>query len=330
MSEIQNRTVAEDEADIRLDRWFRRHFPQLGHGHLEKLLRTGQVRVDGGRAKANTRLAPGQTVRVPPLAAEPAAGAAPRPKAPPAIGEREAAELRARVLYRDDDVIAIDKPAGLAVQGGTNTTKHLDAMLDALRFGSAERPRLVHRLDKDTSGVLLLARSAFAASRLAETFRGKDARKYYWAVTVGVPKPFQGKIDAPLAKEGGARGERVAVGGEDALRAVSLYQVVEPAGKRAAWVALWPLTGRTHQLRVHMATIGTPILGDGKYGGAEAFLPGAEVPRQLHLHARRIVVPHPRGGRIDVTAPLPPHLRATWAYFGFDREDDGDPFAAYG
>jgi 23S rRNA pseudouridine955/2504/2580 synthase len=231
------------------------------------------------------------------------------------------------VLYRDADVLVIDKPAGLAVQGGTATPRHLDAMLDALRFDAAERPRLVHRLDKDTSGVLVLARTALAAQRLAAAFRSKDARKYYWAVTVGVPRPFQGKIDAPLAKETTARGERVAQDDEDGKRAVTLYQVVEHAAKKAAWVALWPLTGRTHQLRVHMATIGTPILGDGKYGGGEAFLPGAEVPRQLHLHARRIVVPHPRGGRIDVTAPLPDHLTATWAYFGFDRTDDGDPFA---
>ncbi|WP_207484314.1 RluA family pseudouridine synthase [Arenibaculum pallidiluteum] len=324
MNEVRTLVVAADEAEIRLDRWFKRHFPQIGHGHLEKLLRTGQVRVDGKRAKAATRLEAGQSVRVPPVTAEPAAPAAPR------VSERDAAWLRSLVLFRDEDVIALDKPAGLAVQGGTNTARHLDGMLDALRFDAAERPRLVHRLDKDTSGVLLLARSAFAAARLAETFRGKDARKYYWAVTAGVPKPLQGKIDAPLAKEAGPQGERVAAGAEEGRRAVSLYQVIEAAGKRAAWVALWPLTGRTHQLRVHMAAIGTPILGDGKYGGEGAFISGAEVPKQIHLHARRIILPHPRkGGRIDVTAPLPPHMRATWSYFGFDGEDDGDPFASY-
>lgn len=326
MSEVQTRVVAADEADIRLDRWFKRHFPQLGHGQLERLLRTGQVRVDGKRAKAGARLEPGQAVRVPPLGETPAerpAGDRPAPK----VGAGEAKALLARVLWRDDDVIALDKPAGLAVQGGTGTTKHLDAMLDLLRFGAAERPRLVHRLDKDTSGVLLLARTAFAASRLAEAFRGKTARKYYWAVTVGVPRPFQGRIDAPLAKEGGPRGERVAQD-EEGRKAVSLYSVLEPAGKRAAKVALWPLTGRTHQLRVHMAAIGTPILGDGKYGGAGAFISGAELPRQLHLHAWRIIVPHPRGGRpIDVSAPLPAHMERTWDYFGFGRDGRGDPFA---
>lgn len=328
MSEVQNKVVAEDEADIRLDRWFRRHFPELGHGRLEKLLRTGQIRVDGKRAKAGQRLEPGQSVRVPPIQ-EPAPDAAPaRARPEPRVSDKDARDLLSRVLYRDDDVIAIDKPAGLAVQGGTGTVKHLDAMLDVLRFGAQERPRLVHRLDRDTSGVLLLARNAFAAARLAESFRGKEARKYYWAVTVGVPRPFRGRIDAPLAKEAGPRGERVALDREEGVKAVSLYAVVEPAGKRAARVALWPLTGRTHQLRVHMAAIGTPILGDGKYGGAGAFLEGAELPRTLHLHARRIVLPRPRGGRpIDVTAPLAPHLRATWAYFGFDASDDDDPFA---
>ena len=203
-----------------------------------------------------------------------------------------------------------------------------DAMLDALMFEKDERPKLVHRLDKDTSGVLVLARTAFAATKLAAAFRGKDARKYYWAVTVGVPRPFQGKVDAALAKEPTGRGERVAVDEEDGKRAVSLYQVIEHANKQVAFVALWPLTGRTHQLRVHMEAIGTPILGDGKYGGPEAFLAGTGLPNQLHLHARRLIMPHPRGGRIDVTAPLPPHMVTTWNYFSFDKENDGDPFAA--
>ncbi|WP_029009732.1 RluA family pseudouridine synthase [Azospirillum halopraeferens] len=328
MSAVETRTVSADEADIRLDRWFKRHFPDLTHGHLQRLLRTGQVRVDGKRAEAGTRLAPGQSVRVPPLTVP--ADTPAKPKAPAAVTSRDAEALQARVLYKDDDVIAIDKPPGLAVQGGTNTSRHLDAMLDALRFGAAERPKLVHRLDKDTSGVLLLARTGFAAAKLAEMFRGRDVRKIYWAATAGVPKPYQGKIDLPLAKEGGAHGERVATDAEDGKRAVSLYTVVENAGKSAAFVALWPLTGRTHQLRVHMAAIGTPILGDGKYGGQDAFLPGAEVAKKLHLHARRLILPHPRGGRtIDVTAPLPDHMAATWRYLGFSANLREDPFAAF-
>lgn len=331
MSSVETRNVAPDEADIRLDRWFKRHFPDVGHGHLQKLLRTGQVRVDGKRADASTRLAAGQAIRIPPLTAPtPSPDALPKPKpALSAAARREAEALVDRVLYRDDDVIAIDKPAGLAVQGGTGTTKHLDAMLDSLRFGSPERPRLVHRLDKDTSGVLLLARNAFAATRLAESFRGRDARKIYWAATVGVPRPFQGKIDLALAKEGGPHGERVAANEEEGKRALTYFSVLENLGKTAAFVALWPRTGRTHQLRVHMAAIGTPILGDGKYGGAEAFLPGAEVPKKLHLHARRLILPHPRGGHrtIDVTAPIPEHMAATWRYLGFSANLRDDPFA---
>lgn len=328
MSEVVLRTVGADEGELRLDRWFRRHFPTLGHGQLEKLLRTGQVRIDGKRAKASSRLEPGQTVRVPPLPDAPP----PQPARRATMSEAEVRALQALVLHRDRDVIAINKPAGLAVQGGTETHKHLDAMLDALRFDADERPRLVHRLDKDTSGVLVLARSAWAAARLAETFRGgpgrgKSARKYYWAVTVGVPKIHQGRIDLALAKETTARGERVAADGEDGKRATTLYSVVENAHRQAAWVALWPLTGRTHQLRVHLAEIGTPILGDGKYGGQGAFLAGTGMRSKLHLHARRLILPHPRGGTVDVTAPLPPHMVETWRYFGFDRSDDGDPFA---
>lgn len=324
MSGVQLIEIASDEGETRLDRWFRRRFPELTHVRLQKLLRTGQIRVDGKRVESSTRLVAGQSVRVPPLgeAAHPSAAPERRP-----VGERDAAEIRGRVLFRDEWVIVVDKPAGLAVQGGSGTTRHLDGMLDALAF-DGERPRLVHRLDRDTSGVLVLARTVQAARRLAEYFRGKRARKYYWAITVGVPSERRGRIDAALAKQAGARGERVALDDDDGRQAVSLYAVIEHAADRAAWVALWPLTGRTHQLRVHMAAIGAPILGDGKYGGPEAQIPGGEVGHGLHLHARRIILPHPSGrGRIDVVAPLPPHMRETWRSFDFNARDDGDPFA---
>jgi 23S rRNA pseudouridine955/2504/2580 synthase len=328
MSDVQTLEVAAEEAELRLDRWFKRRFPALGHGRLERLLRTGQVRVDGKRAKAGLRLEPGQKVRVPPLGEE---SEGPKPASKPApksrrVDQRAVAELQRRVLYRDDEVLAIDKPAGLAVQGGTDTPHHLDLMLDGLRFGGSERPRLVHRLDKDTSGVLLLARSARSAAWLGEAFRRKDARKVYWAVTVGVPHPAKGRIDLALDKVAGPKGERVAAD-EEGRRAVTYYAVVEHAGKKAAWLAMMPVTGRTHQLRVHAAAIGTPILGDGKYGGAAAQLAGSELPRQLHLHARRIRMPRPRRGWIDVTAPLPPHMRTTWQFLGFDPEPAADPFA---
>jgi len=332
MKQVETRTVTADEAEMRLDRWFKRHFPQINHIALQKLLRTGQIRVDGKRAEANTRLAEGQAIRIPPLpdaqpeTADPARDAA---KAKPVFSAKEAVALRARVLYKDSEVLVLDKPAGMAVQGGTGQTKHLDAMLDLLAFEAGERPKLVHRLDKDTSGCLVLARSAGAAARLAAAFRTRDARKIYWAVTVGVPHPHRGRIDLPVAKEAGTRGERMAVDEEEGVHAITYYSVVEHAHRRAAFVALWPRTGRTHQLRVHMAAIGTPILGDGKYAGQKAFLEGGmDVPRQLHLHARRIVIPHPRGGVIDVTAPLPDHMKPAWDYFGFETDGRDDPFQA--
>jgi 23S rRNA pseudouridine955/2504/2580 synthase len=320
MTQVQTLTVAADEADLRLDRWFKRHFPALAHGRLEKLLRTGQVRVDGKRARANARLVGGQVVRVPPLVDEPDA-----PRLPPPIDERAAADLRALVLYRDDDLIALNKPPGLAVQGGVKTERHLDAMLDALRFGASERPRLVHRLDKDTSGVLLLARHAASAARLAAAFRERTTRKLYWAVTAGVPTLAQGRIDLALAKLPGRAGERVQPD-EAGRRAVTYYRVLDHVGKQAAWLALMPETGRTHQLRVHCAAIGTPILGDGKYGGNAAFLPGAPLAPQLHLHARAITLPD-GGRRLQLTAPLPPAMRDTFTFFGFDPTRDDDPFA---
>lgn len=324
---VQIREVAADEADLRLDRWFKRHFPVLGHGRLEKLLRTGQVRVDGKRAKANNRLSPGQQVRVPPFGPESLApaGAKPRPVAKP-VSEGDAAQMRAAVIYRDDDIIAINKPAGLSVQGGKGIARHVDGMLDALRFDAEERPRLVHRLDRDTSGVLLLARSARAAAWLAAAFREKETRKLYWALVVGMPKLDQGKIDLPLSKLPRPAGEKV-VADADGRRAITYYQVMETAGNRVAWLALMPVTGRTHQLRAHCAAMGTPILGDGKYGGEDAFLPGADVARQLHLHARAIQVPKPKGGTVRIVAPLSPHMRATWGFFGFDPDRADDPMA---
>jgi 23S rRNA pseudouridine955/2504/2580 synthase len=285
MSRVQTIAVTADEADLRLDRWFKRRFPELGHGRLEKLLRTGQVRVEGRRVRSNTRLEPGQQVRVPPLGET---GAAPPGKRPPAaIPEHEARTLRAAVLYRDDDVLAINKPAGLAVQGGTGLDRHLDAMLDALQFDEAERPRLVHRLDRDTSGVLLLARNVRTAAELAQAFRRKDCRKVYWAVVAGVPKPSSGRIELALSKLPGRAGERMAPD-EEGKTAITDYRVLDHAGKQAAWLELRPLTGRTHQLRAHCAALGTPILGDRKYGGEAAFLAGIHISRRLHLHARSI------------------------------------------
>ena len=323
MSGVQTIPVAEDDGELRLDRWFRRHFPGLGHGRLEKLLRTGQVRVDGHRAKAGDRIAPGQLIRVPPLGA-----LAPPPQAAaPAARPRDIAMLERAVLHIDDSLIVIDKPPGLAVQGGTGTERHLDAMLDALCFGAKERPRLVHRLDRDTSGVLVLARSAAAAATLARAFRDKATQKIYWAIVVGLPKPRRGRIDQPLAKLPGKGGERVTPDEEEGKRAVTWYRTVSHAGDRLAWLVLQPITGRTHQLRAHCVTLGTPILGDGKYGGAAAHPAGMPNARKLHLHARALSLPHPAGGRLEITAPLPPHMKESFAFFGFDEAEERNPFA---
>ncbi len=322
MKRVRTIEVAPADAEMRLDRWFKRHFPEVGHAHLQKWLRTGQVRVDGGRVKAGLRLASGQRIRVPPLPEGPARA---KPVRRRPVSDADAAVLRAAVLHRDDRVLAINKPPGLAVQGGTKVKRHLDAMLDALRFGAGERPRLVHRLDKDTSGVLLLAGDAAAAAALARSFRSKAVRKVYWAMVVGVPRPASGRIDMALAKVPGKTGERVAPAGRSGKKAVTLYRVVAAAGKRAAWLALAPETGRTHQLRAHCAALGTPIVGDGKYGGTGAFLPGGDISRKLHLHARAVRLPHPAGGVLEVTAPLPEHMRATWRYFGYDEDGEDGP-----
>ncbi|HEY1504352.1 MAG TPA: RluA family pseudouridine synthase [Stellaceae bacterium] len=323
MSGVQTLTVAPEDAEIRLDRWFKRHFPDLGHGRLEKLLRTGQIRLDGKRVEASDRITPGQRIRIPPLLPAPPAHAKPARPAPSAADTRL---LQKRVLYRDAEMIVINKPESLAVQGGTGTNRHLDGLLDALRFEAKERPRLVHRLDKDTSGVLVLARSAQAAARLGELFRSKATRKVYWAISVGVPKPREGKIDQPLAKQAGPGGERVAADDEEGDRALTYYRTVARAGDRFAWLALEPVTGRTHQLRVHCLTLGTPILGDGKYGGAAAHPASLPQARKLHLHARAIALPLPGGKTIAITAPLPPHMRESWDFFGFEEASERDPF----
>ncbi len=325
-----DRVKAEDEG-IRLDRWFKRHFPALGHGRLGKLLRTGQVRVEGGRAKAGLRLVEGQEIRIPPQVQPSGEGENDQERPKPKVRPDDARQLRARVLHRDEMVIALDKPAGLAVQGGTKTPHHLDAMLEALRFGSNQRPRLVHRLDKDTSGVILIARDGPAAAKLTAAFRARTARKIYWAVVAGVPRPAKGMVDRALAKQPGRRGEKVTTQSQGkGKRAVTLYRTIDVAARQAAWLALEPRTGRTHQLRVHCAEMGTPILGDGKYGGSRAFPESGEgAPKLLHLHARAISLPHPAGGLLEVTAPLPDHMRRTWELLGFEEKAEPDPFAGF-
>jgi len=314
------RTVSADEADLRLDRWFRRHFPGLPQSAIQKLCRTGQVRVDGHRADAATRLAAGQSVRIPPLPPAPPRAA----QAVPDLDPHLIKDLQRLVLYRDDHVVAINKPHGLPVQGGPGITHHLDAWLDALRFGAPDRPRLVHRLDRDTSGVLLLARTPGTAAKLAALFRGRDIDKTYWAVTARRPIQPEGRIDLPLKRVAGGRGERTVVAepdDKDAIRAITDYRTLDHAGQKLAWLELHPRTGRTHQLRVHCVAIGAPILGDTKYARPDqnnAFAATVEgLSDDLHLHARALSLPHPAGGTLVVEADLPPHMTATFRTLGF-------------
>lgn len=345
MKGVQVLTVADDESDSRLDRWLKKRFPEVTQGAVEKFCRTGQIRVDGARVKAATRITPGQQVRVPPLPA--AAAAAPRPAA--RTSDADGAMIQAAVLWKDDHIIALNKPPGLPSQGGSGQgNRHVDGLTAALMFGYKDRPKLVHRLDKDTSGVLLLARTPRIARALSESFRARTTRKIYWAVVAGVPSPKKGTIRFGLVKAAGhgrgGEGEKMiavhpgkVTGTEGAKRATTDYAVLDALGARAAWVALVPVTGRTHQLRAHMAEIGHPIVGDGKYGGSGQDNPGdgwgaqlgGEISRKLHLHARSISFDHPiTGKRITLTAPLPEHMRRTWVTVGWSEADvAADPFA---
>src|SRR6516164_2475790 len=314
---VQTTKVTPDEAGMRVDRFVEARFPGLAFSHIQRIIRKGELRVNGKRAQPKQRLEAGQAVRIPPLRLD-----QPRPSGRDANVRDQTREfLKSITLHEDADVLVLNKPMGLAVQGGSGTTRHLDGMLETLRDTHGQRPRLVHRLDKDTAGCLLVAKTRFAASALAKTFRSREARKIYWALVAGVPKPRQGRISTFLAKE--QREEesimRIARHGEEgASHAVTYYAVVDTAGPSLAWLSLKPVTGRTHQLRAHMAHIGHPIIGDAKYFSRENWqLPGG-MQNRLHLLARRIAVPHPRGGVVDVTAPLPPHMQQSWNLLGLD------------
>jgi len=316
--DVRQFTVGHDDDGIRLDRWFKRHLVDTSYTLVAKWARTGQLRIDGARATPGDRLAAGQVLRLPPAEAPRAEARPKRERERVPLSEDTIAYAREMVIHKDNAAIVINKPPGLATQGGTKTTEHVDGLLDALEFESEGRPKLVHRLDKDTSGALLVARNARAAGFFAKSFSSRTARKVYWALVVGVPDINDGIIELPIAKQPGTGGEKMHVDEEEGQPAKTRYRVIERAGNRAAWVELQPYTGRTHQLRVHMNAIGHPIVGDGKYGGAASFLTGG-VSRKMHLHARRIRIDHPDGGQIDVTADLPAHFSESMDMLGFDE-----------
>ncbi|KAA2314509.1 RluA family pseudouridine synthase [Pseudooceanicola sediminis] len=345
MSGVQTQTVAAEDDGMRIDRWLRRAFPQLGQARIEKMCRKGELRVDGGRVKSNHRLAPGMELRIPPLP-----DTDERPTTAP-VTRRISAEdeemIKSCVIYRDDHIIALNKPPGLPVQGGSKQTRHVDGMSEVLKFGYEEKPRLVHRLDKDTSGLLLLARTRESAQKLTAAFRSRETRKIYWALVAGVPTPYMGTISYGLVKAPGhgkdGEGEkmlcvhpRAVDDTPGAKRAVTDYAALWRLAQRATWVALVPVTGRTHQLRAHMAEIGHPIIGDGKYGGSGqenlgdgwgAQL-GGDISRKLHLHARSLRLKHPFTGKeLFLEAPLSEHMSRTWKSFDWSEKDAAvDPF----
>ncbi len=318
-TKVQTVTVTADENNMRIDRFLEHRFPGLSFSHIQRIVRKGELRVNGKRADSKDRLEEGQSVRVPPLKLDAPKGGGELSEA--ASKTRDA--LREMILFEDDDLMVLNKPAGLAVQGGSGLSQHVDRMLETMRDAKGQRPRLVHRLDRETAGCLLVAKTRFAASALTGAFRHRSARKIYWALVAGVPKPKQGRISTYLAKEESEEDSimRVAAhGDEGAAHAVTYYAVVEASAQKLAWVSLKPVTGRTHQLRAHMAHIDHAIVGDPKYFNKENWeFPGG-IQKRLHLLARRIVIPHPRGGFIDVTAPLPPHMLQSWNLLGLEAD----------
>lgn len=311
---IESKIVAESEKDIRLDRWFKRHYPDISHGMLEKWLRKKNIRVDGKKALSNMRLKVGQIIHVPQIETTKS------PIKVKNISKADTTFIQKMVLYKDDDLIILNKPAGLAVQGGSKTIRHIDGMLDALKFEYDEKPHLVHRLDKETSGILVVARTVQSAAVLSQLFKTKKIHKTYWALVAGVPRSTKGRIEAPLAQRRTGKNSDQRTVDRDGIVAVSLYQMQDHLADKVSWLQMSPLTGRTHQLRIHAAEVlKTPILGDERYG--ERTETTKDLPNKMFLHARAISIPLSNKKFLTVEAPLPEHFRMAFQQFGFSEKN---------
>lgn len=325
VAQVQIIQVKKDDEGIRLDRWFQRHYPMLKNGQLQRLIRAKNIKVNGQKTSTDFRLSIGDEIRVPPLQLDVTS----LKNEPRNLSKADVDFMKSLVIYKDEDIIVLNKPAGISVQGGTKTSRHIDGLLDALRFEKQEKPHLVHRLDKDTSGVLILGRTANAAASLALAFKQRKALKVYWAVVVGKPKLLSGKIDAPLLKLPGAQGkEQMKIDFDNGQRAQTLYRVIDALAKKASWLEMCPLTGRTHQLRVHSMALNTPIVGDVKYGGERALSVGMQDADKMHLHARALKIqhPNPKKGWMEFEATLPAHMKNTFDFLGFDEDQSVNPF----
>lgn len=300
--------ITADNDGLRLDRWFKKHYPAIPNSLLRKLLRKGAIRISGKRAKPDQKLIAGQEIKIPDIDTS----TIQKPKKGTEFTREDAEKhLLENIIYKDRNIIAINKPYGLPVQDGSKVKLSIDAMLDYLKFDSDERPKLVHRIDKDTSGALLIARNSETAKELTTAFKARIIEKKYWAIVVGSPLQKSGEITlALLEKSETGRSEKTFVDEKNGRKAITFYKVVAKAGNRASLLELMPETGRKHQIRVHLAAIGCPILGDGKYGGRKAFIEG--LSNKMHLHARRITFRN-----ISIEAPLSGHFSETMDKLNF-------------
>lgn len=302
--------ISAEENGLRLDRCLRLWIPHLPQSVIEKAARKGLLKIEGDKAKPPQRVEEGQILSFPSFFLNLEELEVEKKPKPLTSGDRK--WLKNLILFENKEILVLNKPAGIAVQGGTNQKKSLDEML--LHYDETYTPRLVHRLDKETSGVWVVAKTLPMARWLTQAFKERTVQKMYWALVLGIPQKRKGEVSLSLVKKPDPIGEKVRVDSQTGLKALTSYRVIKTLSDRVAWLELIPHTGRTHQLRVHCAEgLKTPILGDGKYGGREASLLGHKT---LHLHARRLTIPLPHGGELTFEAPLSEDMRKSFEALG--------------